>query len=59
MAAPDGTVLARAPVDEEAVLVVELDLSFIDRFRTTWPFFRDRRIDAYAELTRRFLDARD
>jgi len=59
VAAPDGTVLARAPVDEEAVLVVELDLSFIDRFRTTWPFFRDRRIDAYAELTRRFLDARD
>jgi len=59
VAAPDGTVLARAPVDEEAVLVVELDLSFIDRFRTTWPFFRDRRIDAYAGLTRRFLDAHD
>ena len=59
VAAPDGTVLARAPVDKETVLVVELDLSFIDRFRTTWPFFRDRRIDAYAELTRRFLDARD
>ncbi len=56
VAAPDGTVLARAPVDEEAVLVVALDLSVIDRFRTTWPFFRDRRIDAYAELTRRFLD---
>ncbi len=56
VAAPDGTVLARAPIDEEAVLVVSLDLSVIDRFRTTWPFFRDRRIDAYAELTRRFLD---
>lgn len=56
VAAPDGTVLARAPVEEEAVLVVALDLSFIDRFRTTWPFFRDRRIDAYAELTRRFFD---
>lgn len=58
VAAPDGTVLARAPVDEEAVLVVALDLPFIERFRTTWPFFRDRRIDAYAELTRRFLDDR-
>ncbi|SHK03569.1 carbon-nitrogen hydrolase [Rhodothermus profundi] len=56
VAAPDGTVLARAPVDEEAVLVVELDLAFIERFRTTWPFLRDRRTDAYAALTRRFLD---
>jgi N-carbamoylputrescine amidase len=56
VAAPDGSVIARAPVNEEAVLVVDLDLSRINAQRTEWPFFRDRRIDAYQELTRRFID---
>lgn len=56
VAAPDGTLIARAPADEEAVLVVDLDLDQMDRVRTGWPFFRDRRIDAYGDLTRRFLD---
>jgi N-carbamoylputrescine amidase len=54
--APDGRILLRAPADEEAVLVVEIDLGQIDRTRVGWPFFRDRRIDAYGDLTQRFID---
>jgi N-carbamoylputrescine amidase len=38
------------------VLVEELDLAAVDAARIGWPFFRDRRIDAYGELTRRFVD---
>jgi len=49
-------VLARAPADEEAVLVADCDLDRIERVRRDWPFLRDRRIDAYADLTRRFRD---
>jgi N-carbamoylputrescine amidase len=56
VAGPDGAILARAPSDEEAVLVLELDLGQLDRLRTEWPFLRDRRIDAYGDLTRRFID---
>lgn len=56
VAAPDGTVLVRAAADEETVLTVELDLGRIDALRTEWPFLRDRRIDAYGDLTRRFID---
>ncbi|RMH69649.1 MAG: acyltransferase [Bacteroidetes bacterium] len=57
VAAPDGQVIARAPVDEEATLVVRLDLNQMEELRTGWPFLRDRRIDAYDRLTQRFLDA--
>lgn len=53
---PQGELLAQAPVDEEAMLVVELDLARGEHIRRLWPFFRDRRIDAYAELTRRLRD---
>jgi len=56
VAAPDGRILLRAPEDEEAVLVAEIDLGQIDRTRVGWPFFRDRRIDAYGDLTQRFID---
>jgi N-carbamoylputrescine amidase len=54
IAAPDGRVLVRAPQDREAVVVAEIDLAEIDASRAGWPFFRDRRIDAYGEITRRF-----
>lgn len=54
VAAPDGSLLCKAPPDEEAVLVAELDMSQLETSRVGWPFFRDRRIDAYGELTRRF-----
>jgi N-carbamoylputrescine amidase len=56
LAAPDGSVLVRAPADREAVIVTEIDLAQIDRARIGWPFFRDRRIDAYGDLTKRFAD---
>jgi N-carbamoylputrescine amidase len=56
LAAPDGSILVRAPADREAVIVTEIDLGQIDRSRVGWPFFRDRRIDAYGDLTKRFAD---
>jgi N-carbamoylputrescine amidase len=56
IAAPNGELLAKAPADEEAVLVADLDLTLLDVARTHWPFLRDRRIDAYHDLTRRFID---
>jgi N-carbamoylputrescine amidase len=55
IAAPDGSLVCEAPADAECVLVAELDLSAVARQRHGWPFFRDRRIDAYDALTRRFL----
>lgn len=57
VAAPDGSVLRAAPEEEETVLVEELDLTAVERFRQGWPFLRDRRIDAYGALERRFLDS--
>src|SRR5690606_22248169 len=53
VADPSGTIVAKASTDREEVLVVPLDLSRLDVTRTHWPFLRDRRIDAYGELTRR------
>ncbi len=53
---PQGTILAKAPVDEPAVLVQPIDLGQLDVQRTHWPFLRDRRIDAYGEITKRFID---
>jgi N-carbamoylputrescine amidase len=53
---PRGQVLARASADKEETLVVECDLNMIDDIRTHWPFLRDRRIDAYGDLTKRWLD---
>lgn len=57
LADPFGRILAQAPADEEAVLVVDCDLGAIERTRRDWPFLRDRRIDAYDGLSQRFLDA--
>ncbi|MFP4161048.1 MAG: carbon-nitrogen hydrolase [Ectothiorhodospira sp.] len=53
---PQGEFLARAPEDEEAVLTVDLDLQHSEAVRRIWPFLRDRRIDAYGELLKRFRD---
>ena len=55
-AGPDGRVLKRASSDREEVLVIDCDLSRVEFSRTHWPFLRDRRIDAYADLTKRFID---
>ena len=51
-----GETLAKASADKEEVLVVPVDLALIDNTRTHWPFLRDRRIDAYGDLTRRLVD---
>lgn len=56
VADPNGNVLARASHDREETLLVECDLERIDAVRTHWPFLRDRRIDAYGDLTKRYLD---
>ena len=54
---PDGDVLERASCESDEVLVVEIDLAVVERSRVEWPFLRDRRVDAYAGLTERFLDS--
>lgn len=53
---PFGEHLARASTDKEEILVVSCDLKRIDETRQNWPFLRDRRIDAYGGLEKRFLD---
>jgi N-carbamoylputrescine amidase len=53
---PQGVVLAEAPGDREEILLGEVDLDRIEDVRRNWPFLRDRRIDAYGGITRRFLD---
>ncbi len=56
VADPNGNILARASHDREETLIVECDVDRIDVVRTHWPFLRDRRIDAYGDLTKRYLD---
>jgi N-carbamoylputrescine amidase len=56
VAGTSGEILARASVDDEQVLVASVNLDKVDQTRTHWPFLRDRRIDAYADLTKRLLD---
>src|SRR6185436_938777 len=58
VASPDGQVVRRASVDKEEVMVVHCELEKVEFSRTHWPFLRDRRIDAYGDLCRRFVDAR-
>ncbi|MFZ1640336.1 MAG: carbon-nitrogen hydrolase [Candidatus Contendobacter sp.] len=53
---PQGEFLATTPSDEPATLAVELDLDRSERVRRTWPYLRDRRIDAYDGLLKRYLD---
>ncbi len=53
---PFGVVLAEASVEREEILLAEIDLARLEDVRRNWPFLRDRRIDAYAGITNRFLD---
>jgi len=53
---PFGSLIVKATHDEEEVIVTELDLSKTDSYRTHWPFMRDRRIDSYGEIVKRFID---
>jgi N-carbamoylputrescine amidase len=59
VADPAGQIVAKASVDREEVMVTEVDLDALDTQRTHWPFFRDRRIDAYQGMDRRFLEEGD
>jgi N-carbamoylputrescine amidase len=53
---PQGEFLYRAPIKEEAVEMVTIDLERSEQVRRWWPFLRDRRIDQYGGLTQRFID---
>ena len=53
---PYGEIVARASIEKEEVLLADCDLAKQRAFRRIWPFFRDRRIDAYGDLTRRLRD---
>src|SRR3954466_4747500 len=53
VAGTSGEILAKASANNEEILMARLDLSKVDTTRTHWPFLRDRRIDAYGDLTRR------
>lgn len=53
---PFGTILYQASHSEEEIHVQELDLSKSDGYRTHWPFLRDRRIDSYSPITKRYID---
>jgi N-carbamoylputrescine amidase len=53
---PYGEIVARASIEKEEVLLADCDLAKQREFRRIWPFFRDRRIDAYGDLTRRLRD---
>lgn len=53
---PQGEFLYRAPADEEVSRIVKVDLERSEQVRRWWPFFRDRRIDQYGEITKRFID---
>ncbi len=56
VANPYGEVIARTPVEGECVETVVCDLGQLEEFRNIWPFFRDRRIDSYETITRRWMD---
>ncbi|GAB6036888.1 carbon-nitrogen hydrolase [Fundidesulfovibrio butyratiphilus] len=53
---PFGEVLAQAATDREEILTAEIDPKEVDTIRTHWPFLRDRRIDAYQAIERRYID---
>jgi N-carbamoylputrescine amidase len=56
VADPAGQILKKASADREENLIVEVDLDVVETQRTHWPFLRDRRIDAYEPITKRYLD---
>ena len=53
---PQGEILAQASEDEEEILMAQVDLDLQENVRQNWPFFRDRRIDAYGEITKRAIE---
>lgn len=53
---PFGTIMYQAPHLEEDINVIEIDLEKTDHYRTHWPYLRDRRIDSYQPITKRYID---
>lgn len=53
---PQGEILAQASADKEEIIIAEVDLNKLDRVRRNWPFWRDRRIDSYQDITKRFTE---
>ncbi len=53
---PQGVIIAQASTNKEEILLADVDISRIEYIRTNWPFLRDRRIDAYEGIEKRFLD---
>lgn len=56
VAGTSGQILAKASADREEILLVPVELDTVDVTRTHWPFLRDRRIDAYGDITKRYID---
>jgi len=56
IAGPQGEILAQASHDKEEILIAEVDLDTQENVRQNWPFFRDRRIDAFGDITKRAID---
>ncbi len=56
LADPFGRIIAKASHDAEQILLGEINVALLEDTRRNWPFLRDRRIDAYAPITQRFLD---
>ena len=56
IAGPQGEILAQASHDKEEILIAEVDLDLQENVRQNWPFLRDRRIDAFGDLTKRAID---
>jgi len=53
---PQGQIIAEASTDKEETLIAEVDPQRIEDIRRGWPFLRDRRIDAYGDITKRYID---
>lgn len=56
IAGPQGEILAQASHDKEEIIMAEIDHALMEDVRRNWPFLRDRRIDAYGDITKRFID---
>lgn len=56
IAGPQGEIIAQASHDKEEILIADVDRTLMEDVRQNWPFLRDRRIDAYGDITKRFID---
>jgi N-carbamoylputrescine amidase len=53
---PQGMIIAQASINKEEILLAEIDTERIEYIRHNWPFLRDRRIDSYQDITKRFIE---